>query len=454
MTRPRRPPARRAAPEKPPGIQARFVAARAVDDVLRHRTPLTEALDRAFADPTAEGLDSRDRGLVHAIATVTFRRYGTISAALDARLSRGWPDNAGRLQAILATAAAQVLFLDLPAHAVVDLAVTLVSGDRFGSRYAPLANAVLRRIAGEADVIRAASDPLTTDTPDWLRARWIAAWGETTARAVAAAHQAEPPLDLTVRADPGLWAERLGAARLSTGTLRLTDPGLPTALPGFAEGAWWVQDAAAALPARLVRARPGMRVADLCAAPGGKTAQLAAAGAHVTAVDKSAGRLDRLAANLARLGLSADIKVADAATFDGGPFDAVLLDAPCSATGTLRRHPDVAFLKRETDVASLSALQTRLIDHAAGLVRPGGTLVYCTCSLEPEEGERIVEALLARRPDYTLDPVRADEIGGQTALIDGQGRLRVLPCHDPLTAGGGTQAGGQDGFFAARLIRG
>ncbi len=229
-------------------------------------------------------------------------------------------------------------------------------------------------------------------------ARWIKTYGEATARAIAAANGREPALDLTVKSEPELWAARLGGQVLSTGSVRVIAHGVVTALPGFAEGAWWVQDAAAALPARLLGAVAGLRVADLCAAPGGKAAQLAAAGAHVTAVDRSPARLARLQENLDRLSLKAELVCADVAEWEAEPFDAVLVDAPCSSTGTIRRHPDVPWLKQPADIDKLAALQRRLIERAAALTKPGGTLVYCTCSLEPEEGEDIVAGLLAKEP--------------------------------------------------------
>ena len=255
------------------------------------------------------------------------------------------PKRGGMLEWTLIVAAAQILFLNAPDHAAVDLAVKATRADPASAPFAALANAVLRTIARERDAILASSDPLDDDTPAWLAARWRAAYGETTARAIAAAHRSEPTLDLSVKGDPAGWAERLGGIVLPTGSVRL-DTHKPVAeLEGYAEGEWWVQDAAAALPARLLRARPGMRVADLCAAPGGKAAELAAAGANVTTVDRSAERLKMLAANFERLRLHSEIVVADALNFEAPPFDAVLLDAPCTATGTIRRHPDVAWIK-------------------------------------------------------------------------------------------------------------
>jgi 16S rRNA (cytosine967-C5)-methyltransferase len=295
----------------------------------------------------------------------------------------------------------------------------------------------------------AALDPVTLDTPDWLMARWIETYGEETARAIAAANAQEPALDLTVKSDAEGWAARLAGRVLPTGSVRTIAHGPVTALPGFAEGAWWVQDAAAALPARLFGDVEGKRVADLCAAPGGKTAQLAAAGALVTAVDRSPARLDRVRENLGRLRLAAELVSADVATWTAGQeFDAVLLDAPCSATGTVRRHPDLPWLKRESDIAVLCRVQSQLIERALALTKNGGTLIYCTCSLEPEENEGIVAALLARDSGVRRAPIAAGEVFGRAEFISKSGDLRTLPCQFPDAD---SRLAGVDGFYAARL---
>jgi 16S rRNA (cytosine967-C5)-methyltransferase len=420
--------------------------------ILHERQGLDDAFEALNASADFAGLAPRDAALARAIATSACRRLGTIRKTLAERLPKGLPRKAGALEAILVAGAAQLLLLDVPDHAAVATTVDLARGDGRAFPYAKLVNAVLRRIAGERDAILAAADPLDVDTPAWLRARWIAAYGEEIARAIAAAHRQEPALDLTVKGDAEHWAKALGGTLLSTGTIRLTGSEriAVTDLPGYPEGAWWVQDAAAALPARLLGVRPGEEVIDLCAAPGGKTAQLAAAGAHVLAVDRSGNRLKRLASNMKRLGLTVTVAEADAEKLDHPPVDAVLLDAPCSATGTIRRHPDVAWTKREGDVAALAAVQARLIDKAATLVKPGGRLIYCTCSLEPEEGERQVEAFLARHPDFRRLPVSSEEVGGLSPLVTASGDLRSLP-HHPVSADGALE--GLDGFYAARLAR-
>jgi len=427
------------------GLEARRLAWSAVAETLRRRM----ALDDVFDDLAARaGLEPRDEALARAIAVVTFRRLGTLRHAVGSRLDKGLPKDRGLLELIL-VGAAQILFLDVPDHAAVDTAVRIARAEPQLRHASGLVNALLRRISRERDAILSQADPWV-DTPDWLRERWIEAYGEEGARAIAEAHRGTPSIDLSVKEDPRPWAERLNAVLLPTGSLRLQDRTAIRDLPGFTEGAWWVQDAAAALPARLLRPQSGERIADLCAAPGGKTAQLAAAGAAVLAVDRSAKRLMRVEENLARLGLQAKTRAIDALALEEGPFDAVLLDAPCSATGTIRRHPDVAWTKAAQDVGKLADLQERLLDKAASLLKPGGRLVYCTCSLEPEEGERQAEAFLVRHPDFAHAPVAPEEVGGLADLITRGGDLRTLPSHWPVP---GEDRGGFDGFFAARFVR-
>ncbi len=354
---------------------------------------------------------------------------------------------------ILLVGAAQILWLDVPDHAAVDLSVRLAQADRRAARYAGLVNAVLRRVAQNRDALLADETP--RDTPDWLLQRWTRAYGADVAQAIAKANGHEPALDLTAKQDATSWAERLRGRLLPTGTIRTLAQGSITLLPGFAEGAWWVQDAAAALPACLLGDIRGRSVADLCAAPGGKTAQLAHAGANVTAIDRSPARLARLRENLKRLGLHAETIAADVLEWqpdsaNGGAFDAVLLDAPCSSTGTIRRHPDIPWLKSEADITVLTSLQQRLLERAVALLRPGGTLVYCVCSLEPEEGEQQIEALLAREPRIKRQPITAAEVGGSAELVTAVGDLRTLPQYWPDPD---PRWGGLDGFYAARLVR-
>lgn len=435
------------APDTTPGLAARLAAAQAVADVLNFARPLEE---RGDADTRLAGADPRDRALARSIATASLRRLGTIRKALGRFLEKGLPKRAGALEWTLTIAAAQLLFLDVPDHAAVDLAVRAARLDPSGAPFVGLVNAVLRNLALAKEEILAASDPLDDDTPHWLAARWRATYGERTARAIARAHRDEPTLDISVKSDPEGWAQRLGGVALPIGSVRLDTHTSIAELDGYAEGEWWVQDAAAALPARLLRVGAGQRIVDLCAAPGGKSAELAAAGASVTAVDRSAERLKRLAANFERLRLQAEIVVANGLTFEAPPFDGALLDAPCLATGTIRRHPDVAWIKRQGDLAGLAELQGRLIDRAITLTSPGGMIVYCTCSLEPEEGEGQIAALLRRNPDVRRVPIEASEIGGFSECLTPAGELRTLPCHLPAPT---PRQSGLDGFFAARLQR-
>lgn len=437
---------------EPAGFAARSVAADILDGVLRRNRVLDELIDAA-AQPRLAALPERDRALARHLVATVLRRLGTLRHLLARLLERGLPGEAPRVETALMIGAAQILWLDVPDHAAVDLAVRLVQADRRGARYAGLVNAVLRRLAREGGALLAELDALALDTPDWLLQRWVANYGGATARAIAAANAHEPPLDFTVKRDAAHWATALGGRVLPSGTVRTTARGPVSELPGYDQGAWWVQDAAAALPARLFGDVVGRRIADLCAAPGGKTAQLAAAGARVTAVDRAPARLARIKANLDRLGLAAEIVAADVLDPDPAPwrealFDGILLDAPCSSSGTIRRHPDVPWRKQASDIVKLAQLQHALLARAAKWVKPGGLLVYCVCSLEPEEGVEVVEAFLRSDAGFRRRPISAAEIAGMADTSSGD--LRTLPCHladpDPRLAG-------LDGFFAARIER-
>jgi len=432
-----------------PGLAARRIAADILDGVLRRSRPLDEQLDGRSVHVGLAHLAERDRALVRRIVAGVLRRLGSLRHIVGTCLDRGVPRDAPRAETALLIGAAQILLLGGPAHAAVDLSVRIVQADRHAARYAGLVNAVLRRLAREG-LPRFTALDLALDTPEWLMRRWSDTYGEDTARAIAAANASEPALDLTVRHDAAEWAAKLRGRVLPTGSVRTLPHGPVPLMPGFDEGVWWVQDAAAALPARLFGDVTGLSVADLCAAPGGKTLQLAAAGARVTAVDRSEPRLVRLRDNLQRCGLAAEVVAADAAEWSGGPFDAVLVDAPCSSTGTIRRHPDIAWLKRPADLTALTALQRRLLERAIGLTRPGGTIVFCTCSLEPEEGEQVTAGVLADHAEIRRKPISPSEISGLDGLITPTGELRTLPCHwadpDPRFAG-------LDGFYAVRLER-
>jgi 16S rRNA (cytosine967-C5)-methyltransferase len=435
----------------PPGLLPRRIAADVLENVLRRRRPLDEQLqEQRSAQHEFCALPDRDRALVHALTATVLRRLGTLRHLLGRFLERGFPAGAARVETALLIGAAQILWLAVPDHAAVDLAVRLVHADRRAARYAGLVNAVLRRLIREGAKHLSAIDAAALDTPGWLMARWTRRYGAETAHAIAAANGREAALDLSVKAQAQHWAEKFGGRVLPTGSVRAIVHGPTAQLPGYGEGAWWVQDAAAALPARLLGDLNGRTVADLCAAPGGKAAQLAAAGARVVAVDRAARRLDRLRQNLARLDLEAEIVEADVLEWRADPFDAVLLDAPCSATGTIRRHPDIPWIKRPSDIAALASLQRRLIARAAELVKPGGHLIYCACSLEPEEGEEIVHDFLAGGANLVRRPIEPGESQIPADWLTPQGELRTLPCHladpDPAMAG-------LDGFYAARLER-
>jgi 16S rRNA (cytosine967-C5)-methyltransferase len=440
-------------PSEVPGLAARRIAADILDGVLHKHRTLDDQLDGAAAHPGLKTLADRDRALMRRLVATILRRLGTLGHVLSRLLDRGIPTDAPRAQSALLIGAAQILWMDVPDHAAVDLSVRLVQSDRRAAKYAGLVNAVLRRCAREGQPLIEEVKSQTLDVPHWLLSRWIAHYGETLAREIAVAISHEPSLDITVKSDAAQWATRLHGETLPTGTVRTLLQGSVTMLPGFTEGQWWVQDAAAALPARLFGDVTGKRIADLCAAPGGKTAQLALAGARVTAVDRSPHRMARLRDNLTRLGLEAEVVVTDAAEWQGGNsggFDGVLVDAPCTSTGTIRRHPDVAWLRQEADIGALVALQNRLLHRAVALLKPGGTLVYCTCSLEPEEGEQAISGLLAAEPAMRRAPIEAGEVAGLAEILTGEGDLRTLPCHLPHQD---PRLSGLDGFYAARLVK-
>jgi 16S rRNA (cytosine967-C5)-methyltransferase len=429
-----------------PGLTARRFAADALLATLHKRRALEEAFEQGATGEAFRKLEERDRALSRMIVATALRRAGSLQAVLEHFLQSGWPEDV-RVHAILLSGAAQILLLDVPDHAAVDLSVRL-AGEVRNKRYAGLVNAVLRRVAADGRAILHALDP-AIDTPEWLRVRWEKTYGAENLRKIAEAHRIEPALDITPKENPSALAQKLDGIVLPTGSVRVIGKGSIAELPGYDEGDWWVQDAAATIPAKLLGDVRGRRVADLCAAPGGKTAQLAAAGANVVAVDRSAPRLKRLDQNLARLKLGAEIVCADAATWRAEPFDAILLDAPCSATGTIRRHPDIPWQKQPEDLAQLTKLQGRLLDNAANLLKPGGLLVYSTCSLEPEEGEAQIDALLARRDNLERVPITSADAGDSQA-VTAKGELRTLPFYFRHES---PRLSGCDGFFASRLRR-
>lgn len=429
------------------GIVPRRAAVQLLSSIVDEGRSLDTGLE---SDDSPFGpLQPQDRSFARAIASMALRRRGQIQAALDGLMQRKLPARSGSMRAIMEVAAAQILFLDVPDHAAVSTALELADGDAKARHFKPLANGVLRNLARQREAILAAQDAPRQNTPDWLWRRWSEAFGDDAVRAIGETHLSEPPLDVTVKSNASAWADRLGGVALPTGTVRLKARGRIEALAGYDEGSWWVQDFAAALPARLLGEVRGKRVLDLCAAPGGKTAQLASAGAIVTAVDIAESRMRRLKANLDRLDLEADCVVADATAFQSDvPYDAVLVDAPCSATGTIRRHPDIPWVKTEVDLGALIAAQRKLIANGISLARPGASIVFATCSLQPEEGKEQADWALAGHP-ISSSPIIAAETAGVEDHWVSKGWLRTLPYFSPdLNVGGG-----MDGFFAARFVR-
>ena len=432
--------------EAKPAPSARVAAAHALGAIMRGRRTLDRALGAA---PGLDALEPRDAAFARLLLLTTLRRLGQIDASLARLMDRPLPARRGPVQDLLRLGITQLAFLETPAHAAVASTVALAQGPRLAP-YRGLVNAVLRRAAREPGII-GQHDAVRLNTPDWLWRHWRDSYGEERCQAIAEAHLGEAPLDLSLPPDtPDRTAGRaaaLGALRLPGGTLRLSGAGDVTALPGYDAGAWWVQDAAAAIPVRLLGPVAGKRVLEIGAAPGGKTAQLAAAGARVTALDRAAPRVARLRETLARLRLEAEIVEADALDWHPpAPADMVLLDAPCTATGTIRRHPDIPHRRGPGDVARLAAIQGRLLARAARMVAPGGLLLYVSCSLQVEECGRQVEAFLAGRPGFARLPVRAAELPGLHGAVTKAGDLRTLPCHWAAD-------GGMDGFYAARLRR-
>lgn len=422
---------------------ARLVSADLLVRVLEDRRSLDQALG---ACPLIDRLDARDRAFARAITSAALRHLGRIDAVLAGFLQKPLAQDAADARALLRSGAAQLLVMGLAPHAVVSETVELAGAHRSTRGFAKLMNAVLRKIATEGPS-RFAAMPMLTNLPDWLAARWAGAYGQARAQAMANAIAQEAQTDLTPRFEAPALAQQIGGEIILGASVRLPRGGAPIqALPGFSEGAFWVQDAAAALPARLVRAQAGQSVIDLCAAPGGKTLQLASAGLRVTALDAAPDRLNRLRENLERVGLDAALEQANALDWRPmEPADAVLLDAPCSATGTLRRHPEAAWLRGPQHIARLAQGQRALLAAAAAMLKPGGCLVYAVCSQEPEEGEAILSDAAAL--DLVPDPIRAAEIGGLDAAILPMGAVRTSP---ELLA----DAGGLDGFFIARWRKG
>lgn len=424
------------------GLLSRQAAIRAVRHVLEKNT----MLDMVW--PLIDGydaLDPRDRAFARSIAVTSLRRLGQIRKILDECLAQPFENAPHEVQAILVTGTAQLVFLKSPPHAVVSSLMELASGHPQAQRLKKMINAVLRRIDREGDKLVLKTAP-QDNLPDWMRQSWKASFGPGRTARIARALTEVPPLDITVRdgEDLNAWAEKLGADILPGGSLRLENAGRVTELPGFDEGVWWVQDVAAALPVRLMRVGEGQSVIDMCAAPGGKTLQLAARGARVSAVDLNEKRMGRLHDNLNRTGLSAEAVIADGRTWQpDGQVDAVLLDAPCSATGTLRRHPEAAWIKSPQDVRKLSGIQRDLAVASVKWLKPGGELLVCTCSLQAEEGEALAQHIASNLHALDADPVTSEELPGLETALTTEGHVRLTP---DLWS----ERGGMDGFFISR----
>lgn len=439
----RKPRAEQDAAKMTDSVKARRCAAMAVMDVTANGRALELAL--AATDGYSE-LDARDRAFARAIAATVFRRSGQIKAVLKPHVRK---QPTAPVKAMLQTAVAQIVFMDVPPHAAVGETVEALKAGKSTRGFANFANAVLRKVVEQGKQTAAATPP-KANIPGWIRGEWERTYGKIPMTKIAVQLIKDPVLDLTVASKREDLADATGGTPLGRQTLRLDSIGDVTALPGFEDGTWWAQDVSAAQPAQILMDQfddiSGKRVLDMCAAPGGKTLQLASAGADVTAVDKSGGRLKRLEENLSRTKLSATIVNKDAFTFDADPFDAVLLDAPCSATGTFRRHPDVLHNRYPKSVADLVRLQDKLLPKAASLTAPGGVLIYAVCSLQPDEGLPRIVKFLQNTPDFSLIPLsNLPGLDLPDARFEG-GVVRTLPCDLP-------KSGGMDGFFIAALRR-
>jgi 16S rRNA (cytosine967-C5)-methyltransferase len=419
------------------GLPARRAALAIICGVLQKRRPLDAGLDQLA------GLATRDAGFARALASETLRNLGALDAVLRKFIAKPLaPHKAGTASEILLLGACELLVLKVAPHAAVDAANELAAKDSKAVHFKPLINAVLRKVAQEGTAVLSGLDSERLSTPDWLWSRWTAQYGAGTARAIARAHQQAAPVDIVLKSPNGAFPP---SEDLFGNVRRLNDAGRIDELPGFAEGDWWVQDAAASLPVLLLGDVAGKRVIDLCAAPGGKTMQLAARGAQVTAVEMDGVRATRIGENLARTNLEAGIVEGDARDFDGkAPL--VLIDAPCTATGTIRRHPDLPWIKGAADVTVSAAAAYEILESGAAMVEPGGLLVFAVCSLEREEGEEQIAAFLVNHVEFARVPVTPDDVFGHSEWITQDGDLRTLPCHL-------ADRGGMDGFYAARLKR-
>lgn len=431
-------------------ITSRQIAYRILNDIYFQKRSLDEAFARAEG---FEALEGRDRGFVRLLVSVVLKRSNEMDDVLQSLLHEPLESlKPPQMINIFRLGMAQFAFLDTKAHAVVDTCVELAADEGI-AHHKPFVNAVMRRLTREGFPHVGERDAGRINTPEWLWQQWLKDYGVEAALEIAAGNLGEAAVDFTIKAlhqsdiTPEQWAEKLGAVLLPTGSLRVENSGFVPALEGYDAGVWWVQSAAAALPAKLLSGFAGKTVIDLCAAPGGKTAQLASDGAIVTALDRSAERMKRLQENMQRLNLTVETVTADGAVWKPrAPVDAVLLDAPCTATGTIRHQPDVLHLKEMRDQEKMAALQRRLLLNAADMLKPGGVLVYCTCSIQKAEGEDQTDWFLSERPDMQLVPISTTDIPGIAGMLTMRGEIRCLPCH-------WRDRGGIDGFYVARFVR-
>jgi 16S rRNA (cytosine967-C5)-methyltransferase len=433
-----------------PGLPTRQAAARFYKSVIYDKASLDDLFDPDFGDPLYINLIPKDRSLLRAITMTALRRRQTLMNVLNTLLDKPLKAHSEDLEAVLMIGAAQILLMNVSDHAAVDLSVETAGQTRTTKPYKGLVNAVLRRMVREKDDLLETMEDIS-ELPEWLLERWTHNYGEDETKAMATLLKEEPYLDLHLKNPCPDFAKEVEGQMLPNGMIRLGRNVAVRTLPGFDEGHWWVQDFAASLPVTLLGTVKDLRIADLCAAPGGKTAQLVKAGARVYAFDISADRMERVKVNMNRLGYRVDMRVMDIRdNWMDEPFDKILLDAPCSSTGTLRRNPDVAYRRNEKDIASLARLQSELLAATAPKLKKGGQLVYSVCSLEPEEGEKQIAAFLDDHPDFALDPVGPEGIFGLSQCLRPDGTVRSLPFHmmhdEPRFAG-------MDGFFAARLLK-
>ena len=429
-------------------LDARKVASEILGAVLDRGIPLDTVLSHSYA---LKNLSSRERAFARLLVMTVLRRRGQIDAALDEKLTRKLSKHKNQVRNALRLGVAQLSFLKTPPHAAVNGSVKLIS-EHGNKGMTGLVNAVLRTIDREG--AKALSDNIEAkkkNLPGWLLESWQSAYGDEITNSILESHLKEPPVDITLSSSslPEEWANRLEAEILPVGSLRKHSAGKITELDGFNEGKWWVQDVAASIPTKLFGKLTNRNIIDLCAAPGGKTAQLASAGSNVIAIDVSSERLRLVKQNMDRLGLSVQTVCADARNYKPPkPVDAVLLDAPCSATGTIRRHPDIPWLKKKEDLIKTSLLQKELLNSGISMLASGGILIYAVCSLQPEEGVELIDSFIQEKSDVIRLSISINELPEldnlSEQLITQCGDIRTLPCHFD-------KKGGMDGFYIARI---